>query len=134
ARLVRDVSAADELPARLAREREGLPRSAVIWLALLGAAFSMLPGITSIVSFGSLTFLVVFGLINLMHARHTAKPGWDRTVAYLAGAACFAASTGLIYYLARYDRAGLALIAVCALSVMIARTVFLRSKQATVRE
>ncbi|MGA8744613.1 MAG: APC family permease [Solirubrobacterales bacterium] len=131
ARLVRDVSAADELPARLARERRGLPASAVIWLALLGAVFSLLPGITEIVSFGSLTFLLVFGLINLMHARHTATPGWDRGLAYLGGAACFAAAAGLLYYLARSDRAGLALIGVCATLIAIARVVFLNSRRRT---
>ncbi|MGE5281062.1 MAG: APC family permease [Chloroflexota bacterium] len=125
ARLVRDVSVADELPARLARERRGLPAAAVIWLALLGALFSLLPGITEIVSFGSLTFLLVFGLINLMHARHTAMPGWDRGLAYLGGAACFAAVAGLLYYLARSDRAGLVLIAACAVLIAIARAVFL---------
>jgi amino acid transporter len=129
ARLVRDVSAADELPARLARERRGLPAGAVIWLALLGAAFSLLPGITEIVSFGSLTFLLVFGLINLMHARHTATPGWDRGLALLGGAACFAAAAALLYYLARSDRAGLALIGACAALIAIARAAFLGSRR-----
>ena len=60
ARLVRDVSGAGELPAAMSRERHGLPAGAVLWIAGLGAAFSLLPGITEIVSFGSLTFLLVF--------------------------------------------------------------------------
>ena len=128
ARLVRDVSAARELPARLARERGGLPVGAVAWLALLGAAFSLLPGITEIVSFGSLTFLLVFGLINLLHARHTAQPGWDRRLAYLGGAACFMAAAGLLYYLARSDRPALALIAACGAIVATGRGAFVRSR------
>jgi amino acid transporter len=128
ARLVHDVSAADELPKRFARERKGLPASAIIWLALLGAVFSLLPGITEIVSFGSLTFLFVFGLINFMHARHTATPGWDRRLAFLGGVVCFAAAAGLLYYLARHDRAGLVLIGVCAVLIATARAVFLSSR------
>jgi amino acid transporter len=128
ARLVRDVSAAGELPARLGRERDGLPVGAVVWIAFLGAAFSMLPGITEIVSFGSLTFLLVFGLINLLHARHTAHAGWDRGLAYLGGTACFAAAAGLLYYLARWDRAGLALIGACAVVIALARGGFVRSR------
>jgi amino acid transporter len=132
ARLVHDVSTAEELPARLARERKGLPAGALIWLALLGAVFSLLPGITEIVSFGSLTFLIVFGLINLMHARHTATSGWDRRLAYLGGAACFAATAGLLYYLARFDRAGLALIGACAVAIAAARAVFLASRRRAV--
>ena len=126
ARLVRDVSAARELPARLAHERGGLPIAAVLWLAGTGAVFSLLPGITEIVSFGSLTFLLVFGLINLMHARHTAAPGWDRGLAYLGGAACLAAAGGLLYYLARSDREALVLIGLCASIIVTARAVFVR--------
>ncbi len=128
ARLVRDVSAAGELPARLGRERRGLPVGAVVWIALLGAAFSLLPGITEIVSFGSLTFLLVFGLINLLHARHTARGGWDRGLAYLGGVACFAGAAGLLYYLARWDRAGLALIGGCAAAIALARAGFVKSR------
>ena len=128
---MRDVSVARELPARLARERGDLPVGAVAWLALLGAAFSLLPGITEIVSFGSLTFLLVFGLINLLHGRHTAQPGWDRRLAYLGGAACFAAATGLLYYLARSDRPALILMGACAAIIALARAAFVRSRPHT---
>ncbi len=128
ARLVRDVSVAGELPAALGREHGGLPVGAVVWLALFGAAFSLLPGVAEIVSFGSLTFLLVFGLVNLMHARHTARPGWDRGLAYLGGVACYTASGGLLYYLARSDRLALGLIAACAAAIGIARLAFVRSR------
>ncbi len=131
ARLVRDVSAAGELPRGLGRERGGLPVGAVVWIAALGAGFSLLPGITEIVSFGSLTFLLVFGLINLLHARHTALPGWDRGLAYVGGIACSAAAGGLLYYLARWDRAGLLLIGACAAAIVLARGAFARSGQRT---
>ena len=128
ARLVRDVSAANELPAALGRERDGIPVGAIVWIALLGAGFSLLPGITEIVSFGSLTFLLVFALINLLHARHTARPGWDRGLAYLGGAACCAAAGGLVYYLARYDVAGLALVVGSFAAVGAGRAAFLRRR------
>ncbi len=84
------------------------------------------PAIIEIISFGSLTFLGVFGLINLLHARHTATPGWDRGLAYAGGIACFAAAAGLLYYLARWDRPGLWLIGACAVAVGLARVGFVR--------
>jgi amino acid transporter len=129
ARLVRDVSAAEELPGALGRLRNGLPALAIAWIAVVGAAFSLLPGIAEIVSFGSFTFLLVFALINLLHARHTAAPGWDRGLAYLGGFACIASAGGLLYYLGRDDRAGLALIAACMLAVVVARLAFKRSQE-----
>jgi amino acid transporter len=130
ARLVRDVSDAGELPGSLGRGRRGIPAAAILWIALVGAAFSLLPGITEIVSFGSLTFLLVFGLINLLHGRHTARPGWDRALAYCGAVACMAAAAGLLYYLARWDVAGLALIGACAVILAVARAVFVRSRRA----
>lgn len=132
ARLVRDVSAAGELPAALGREHRGLPAAAILWIAIGGAVFSLLPGITEIVSFGSLTFLLVFGLINLLHARHTATPGVDRGLAYLGGGACFAAAVGLVYYLARSDRPALVMIAACAVVIAAARVGFVESRRRAV--
>jgi amino acid transporter len=128
ARLVRDVSAGNELPAALGRERRGLPAGALLGITVGGAAFSLLPGITEIVSFGSLTFLFVFGLVNLMHARHTANAGWDRLLAQVGAGACFAAAGGLLFYLARSDRAGLLLICACAAAIVVARTSFVRAR------
>ncbi len=130
ARLIRDVSDAGELPASLSRERHGLPAAAVVSIAILGAGFSLLPGITEVVSFGSLTFLLVFGLVNLLHARHTAAPGWDRGLARLGATACFAAAGALLFELARSDRPALALIAACGLAVALARLAFVRSRDA----
>ncbi|HVX33967.1 MAG TPA: amino acid permease, partial [Solirubrobacterales bacterium] len=128
ARLVRDVSAAAELPRSLGRARHGVPAAAIVWISLVGAAFSLLPGITEIVSFGSLTFLLVFGLINLLHARHTAEPGLDRLLAYAGALACLAAASALIYYLADHDVAGLVLIGICAVVLTLARASFVHSR------
>jgi amino acid transporter len=130
ARLARDVSEAGELPRALGREREGLPVGAVLWIAAFGAAFSLLPGVTEIVSFGSLAFLLVFGLINLLHARHTARPGWDRGLAYLGAVACLGSAGGLLYYLGRWDPGGLALSLGCAAAIAAARLLFVRSRRA----
>ena len=129
ARLARDVTAAGELPAWLGREHRGLPAAAILWLAIAGAAFSLLPGITEIVSFGSLTFLLVFGLINLLHARHTARPGLDRLIAYSGAAACMGAAGGLLYFLARSDRSALVLIGACSVAIAVARAAFVRSQR-----
>jgi amino acid transporter len=130
ARLIRDVSAAAELPAALGRERGGLPATALVSIALLGGAFSLLPGIVEVVAFGSLTFLLVFALVNFLHARHTAAPGWDRGLAYLWGVACGVASAGLLYELARDDRAALALIFGCAVAIAVGRLTFVRTRHA----
>jgi amino acid transporter len=130
ARLIRDVSVAGELPGALGRERRGLPATAIVAIALAGAAFSLLPGIVAVVAFGSLTFLLVFALVNLMHARHTAAPGWDRGLAYLGGAACLLATAGLLFELARSEVPALALIGACALAIGAARLAFVRSRRA----
>ena len=87
-------------------------------------------GISEVVSFGSLTFLLVFGLVNLLHARHTAAPGWDRGLAWLGGAACFVAAGALLFELARSDRPALALIGVCGVAVGGGRLAFVRSRHA----
>jgi amino acid transporter len=128
ARLIRDVSRADELPAALGRERRGLPATAIVAIALLGAAFALLPGIVEVVAFGSLTFLLVFALVNLMHARHTAAPGWDRGLAYLGGLACCAGAVALLYQLGRDDRAALVLICACAVAIGAGRLAYIRTR------
>lgn len=129
ARLVRDVGAAGELPEVVARERAGLPVAAIIGLAATGAAFALLPGITELVSFGSLTFLAVFGLINLLHARRTAERRVDRRLAYVAAAGCLAAAVGLVYYFADHDPAVLALVGACAAALVGGRLAFERARR-----
>lgn len=131
ARLVRDVGAAGELPTAIARERAGLPVAAIAGLAVAAAAFAMLPGITELVSFGSLAFLVVFGLINFLHARRTADGSLDRGLAYTGAGACLAAAAGLLYYLATEDPLALLLIGVTAAFVVSARIAFSRRAAST---
>jgi amino acid transporter len=128
ARLLRDVSLGGELPARLGRERRGLPVGALLWISVLGAAFAMLPGVTEIVSFGSLTFLVVFALINHQHATHTAVSTTDRRLAWLGAAGCLAAAIALVYYLAAHDLSGLALIAMVATILVAGRVGFTQTR------
>jgi amino acid transporter len=128
ARLLRDVSLGGELPARLGRERRGLPVGALLWISVLGAAFAMLPGVTEIVSFGSLTFLVVFALINHQHATHTAVSTTDRRLAWLGAAGCLAAAIALIYYLAAHDLSGLVLIAMVAMILVVGRVGFTQTR------
>lgn len=125
ARLVRDLSQARELPAYLGRERGRLPVIALFWLATLGAAFALLPGITELVAFGSLTFLIVFGLINFLQARH-AVSAYDRTVSLAGGLGCTAAILGLVYFLAAHDLAALGLAGACALVLIVSRVAFVR--------
>ncbi len=132
ARLVRDISAGGELPARLAGRNGGLPIEALVWMAVLGGVFALLPGITEIVSFGSLTFLLVFMLINEMHARHTAAPGLDRVLSHLGALGCALAAGGLVFYLGRSDRPALILIAGCTLVLVTVRMLFVRHRAGTV--
>lgn len=130
ARLIRDVSLAGELPRTLGRERRGLPATAIVAIAIAGAAFSLLPGIVAVIAFGSLTFLLVFALVNLLHARHTADPGWDRNLAWLGGVACLVAAGGLLFELARSEPVALALIAAVAVAIAAARLTFVRGRDA----
>jgi amino acid transporter len=130
ARLARDVSGAGELPEMFGRERGGIPTGAIAWLAGAGAAFSLLPGITELVYFGSLTFLLVFGLINGLHAHRTARPGWDRRLAWTGAGGCAAAAVGLLYVTARDDPWALVLVAAVALALVLARITFERSRAA----
>jgi amino acid transporter len=90
ARLVSDLSDADELPARLGHTVDSVPVTAMGALAVLGGAFAMLPGITALLTFGSLTFLGVFGLINHLHAR-TATRWTEQVLGHIGSAACAAA-------------------------------------------
>jgi amino acid transporter len=125
ARLVRDLSDARELPAWLGRDTRGLPVTAMLLLALLGAAFAMLPSIESILAFGSATFLAVFGLINHLYAR-MADRLVERALGHLGSIACAGAIAVVFVQLATHDPAALALIAGCLASVALLRLGFVR--------
>ncbi len=128
ARLVHTVSDADEMPARLGRQRRGVPAEAIIWLAVAGGVASLVPGITELVAFGSLAFLTVFALVNLMHARHTARSALDRGLALAGAAACALAAVLLLIELARSDRAALGLTVACSAGLVAARIVYVRRR------
>jgi amino acid transporter len=134
ARLVRDVGVAGELPVAFTRERRGLPAGALAGLAAAAAAFAMLPGITELVSFGSLAFLIVFGLTNYLHARRTAEGAADRRLAYAGALACLAAASGLLYYLATETPLALVLVAASSAAVVAGRLAFERIGRAAAEE
>jgi amino acid transporter len=129
ARLTRDISSAGEFPEQLGRERHGIPAAAMVWLAAAGAAFSLLPGITTLVSFGSLAFLIVFGIVNFLHARRTARPGWDRGLAWVGVTGCALATGALLWFTARDDPVTLALIVVVAAALSAARLAFTKHRR-----
>ncbi len=126
ARLTRDLSAAHELPARLGETTRGLPATAMWMLAALSAAFAMLPGIQMLLTFGSITFLGVFGLVNHLHARTADRPA-DRWLGHLGAVACAAAVVVVVEELARHDMVALALVAGCSATVLVLRALFARS-------
>jgi len=129
ARLVRDLSDADELPRVLGRTTRGLPSTAVSALALLGAAFAMLPGINELLAFGSATFLGVFGLVNHLDAR-TADRTRERVLGHLGSAACAAAVVVVGVQLATHDPLALGLVAGCLVALTALRVVFVRRRAA----
>ncbi len=127
-RLVRDFTAAGELPAALGKTTDdGLPVTAMWMLAGLGAVFAMLPGVNELLSFGSVTFLGVFGLINHAHAR-TADTTTSRVLGHIGTVACSAAIIVVGIELARTDRMALALIAATGVVVLVLRFVYARTR------
>ncbi len=130
ARLVRDLSDAHEVPARLGRTVRGLPTTAVFMLAVFGAAFAMLPGLNELLAFGSATFLAVFGLINHLHAR-TSEQLSDKMLGHVGSVACAAAIVVVFVQLAIDDPTALALIAGCLLGLGGLRLLFTRRSTST---
>jgi amino acid transporter len=125
ARQMRDMAAAHELPARLERQSDGLPVTALAFLAVLGAAFAMLPGILEVLAFGSATFLSVFALVNLLAAR-AARRRRDRIMGYVGAMACGGAIVALGIELYGHDRPALALVFGCLLALGLLRVLFVR--------
>ena len=130
ARLVRDLSQAGELPPALGRGRAGVPGNAMWLLSALGAAFAMLPGITELLTFGSITFLGVFGLVNFLHARTTDRR-YERVLGYLGAVACVLAVSVVVGQLAVDQPATLGLIAGCLVGLSALRLAFVRTGPVT---
>lgn len=130
ARLTRDVSRAGELPLALAKERNGIPRTAILALGVAAAGFSLMRGIGQIVAFGSLTFLVIFAIVNLLHARLSARRPAETALAYIAACGSTAAAGVLLYHLATTDMTALAIIGISIGALVPARALFHRRQKA----
>ncbi|MET4144634.1 amino acid permease [Arthrobacter sp. UYCo732] len=123
ARQMHEIALANELPAAFARSRAGLPVTALVFLAVFGAAFAMLPDITALLTFGSAVFLAVFGATNLLAARVLAG-FWPRLVSGTGFLACLGALIVLVIQLILHDQATLLLIGVSLASVTSLRLAF----------
>ena len=128
ARLMETVAEAGEFPRRLAGERHGVPATAVVVLAGAGGAIALLPGITELVSFGSLSFLGVFAVVNVIHATR-ADGSLDAAIGWVGAVACTAAAVALVGDLAAHDRLGLALVGGALVLLVVARLGFRRHER-----
>ena len=123
ARLIRDASRAGDLPAALGRETDGLPVVAMTFISLAGVAMAMLPGITTVIAFGSAAFLAIYSLVNGIEAK-MAPSRAGRVVAMSAAVACLLAIGALVIELARDDPRGLVVLLVIAAVIALGRYVF----------
>ena len=126
-RLVRDLSVARELPAGLGRSRRGVPATGMWVLTVMAAGLAMAPGVTQVLAFGSLTFLVAFALVNYLHVRST-DVGVERWLGRLGASACLLTIGVLVARLAAADRAVVAVVASCFASVAGLRALFKRRR------
>lgn len=122
-RQVHEIADSEELPALFRKTRNGLPVAALVMLTVFGAAFAMLPDITSLLTFGSAIFLAVFGATNVL-ALLIVKAPWSRLTSLAGSLACFAALAVLVTQLALNDHATLLLIGTCLVSVTLLRLAF----------
>ncbi|MDJ0322195.1 APC family permease [Cryobacterium sp. PH31-AA6] len=128
ARQMHEIALAKELPGVFARSRAGLPVTALVFLAVFGAAFAMLPDITALLTFGSAVFLAVFGSTNLLACR-VLSGFWPRAVSGFGFLACLGALVILLVELVLHDRATLVLIGVSLVSVSALRYAFVRRQK-----
>ena len=125
ARLMRDASAAGDVPPFLGRERRGLPVAALLVISGVGAAMAMLPGITRIIVIGSAGFLAVYTIVNALEAREGVCRR-DRVVGAIGFLGCVGALVCLVVQMARDDVPGLFVLFGFALMVAVARLVYVR--------
>ncbi len=130
ARLARDLSNSRELPALLGHTTRGLPATAMWTLAVLGALAAMVPDINELLTFGSVTFLVVFGLVNHLHAR-TADEWTGKLLGHLGSAGCTGAIVVVILQLSTHDLASLLPIAACLVLLGVLRLAFVWTRART---
>jgi hypothetical protein len=125
ARLMRDASAAGEVPRLLGRETGGLPIVAMVFISAVGAGMAMLPGITAVIAFGSGAFLAVYTLVNYLQAK-IATRRVDRVLAWIGAGACVAALGALFVELARDDLVALVVLSVLGAALVLGRMAFVR--------
>ncbi|MFA5883839.1 MAG: APC family permease [Acidimicrobiia bacterium] len=125
ARLMRDASAAGDVPPVLGREHRGLPVAALLVISGVGAAMAMLPGITRIIVIGSAGFLAVYTIVNALEAREGACRR-DRVVAAIGFVGCVAALVALVVQLVRDDVTGLVILVGFAVAIAGARVLYVR--------
>ena len=125
ARLMRDASAAGDVPPLLGREHRGLPVAALLVISGAGAAMAMLPGITRIIVIGSAGFLAVYTIVNALEAREGACRR-DRVVAAIGFVGCVAALVALVVQLVRDDVTGLVILVGFAVAIAGARLLYAR--------
>lgn len=125
ARLMRDASAAGDVPPALGRERNGLPMVSLVVISVAGAAMAMLPGITRIIVIGSAGFLAVYTIVNALEAREGVCTR-DRAVGLVGFLGCVGALVCLVVQLARDDITGLVILIGFALLIAGARLLYVR--------
>lgn len=125
ARLMRDASAAGDVPALLGRERRGLPVASLLAIAGVGAAMAMLPGITRIIVIGSAGFLAVYAIVNAIEVREGICRR-DRVIGVVGFVGCVGALGCLVVQMARDDVPGLVILVAFALAIAAARLVYVR--------
>jgi amino acid transporter len=125
ARLVRDASAAGDVPGLLGRETGGLPVVALAFISVLGAAMAMLPGIITVIAFGSGAFLAVYTLVNYLQAT-MARRRRERVLAWVGAVGCVGALVALVVELARDDLPALVVLVGTSVVLAVGRVAFLR--------
>jgi hypothetical protein len=95
------------------------------FIAIAGAAMAMLPGITSVIVFGSGAFLAVYAIVNYLQARTAARRS-DRILAWVGSVTCAAALADLGVELSRHDRPGLAVLIGLVTLLAFGRFAFVR--------
>ncbi|MEI8001586.1 MAG: APC family permease [Actinomycetes bacterium] len=125
ARLLRDAGRAGDVPRALARERRGLPVTALVVISVAGTAMAMLPGIARVIVIGSAAFLGVYTLVNALELREGRRRR-DRVIGGLGLVGCVGALACLVVQLVRDDTVGLVLLVGFALAILGARVLYVR--------
>jgi amino acid transporter len=128
ARLIRDASTSGDLPPTLGRITNGVPVVAMTFISVVGVAMAMLPGITTVIVFGSAAFLAIYTVVNGLEAT-TASTTAGRVIAVAATVACLAAIAALIVELVRDDRGGLVTLLAIASAIALGRLTFVRASR-----